>query len=391
VSAELRLEDVGKSFIPPTPVLRDITLTVPSGECLALVGPSGCGKTTLLRIIAGLEAESTGNIFIGGRNVNDVPAHERDVAMLFQRPALFGDQTVRQNLRWAWTLARPWAVFVGISTEEERELSRVAELLDLKDQLDTPLNQLSGGQQQRVGFGRCLLRRSKLVLLDEPLSHLDAPLRLSLRRKMRLLLREFLATSVYVTHDPEEAFAVGDQVAIMAHGTIVQMGEPVEVRRCPKHRYVVELIHHQTGGMNFFLGDVQRHDMDTYFHCPLGRWPMSVQVVSALRESLCSGENLHPGKGKVHIMMGVAAYDVRCSTASPAGEDDPQIVSHILDLESRDEDVGVTSGSAGTRLVGRASADERLERGQAVTMTFSMARAYWFDADTGRTLALPTG
>ncbi|MBI3822784.1 MAG: ABC transporter ATP-binding protein [Planctomycetes bacterium] len=387
---ELRLEEIGKSYAPGAAALADVSLTVAPGECLAIVGPSGCGKTTLLRVIAGLETPSAGRIFLDGRCVNEVPSHQRDIAMLFQRPALIPQQTVRQNLRWAWTLQAPLRLFRSDHLHDE-ELTRVARLLDLESILDRPISQLSGGQQQRVALGRCLLRQAKLLLLDEPLGHLDAPLRSDLRRQIRLLVKERGITGLHVTHDPEEAFSVGDRVAVIQAGRLVQIDAPARIRRAPANRFVAELSHHQTGGVNVLEGVVTRHDMDTFFETALGRWPMSVQIVAQLRESLCQGENFHAGEGKVAIIIGVAVEDVRCSTAPDAAPDDIRVMLPVLDVESGDDSNSVVAGDSWRRWIGRAPLDERFDKGQSVTMTFSLGRAYWFDHTTGRTLAAPAG
>ncbi len=386
---ELHLEDVGKTYASGVRALEDVTLTVAPGECLALLGPSGCGKTTLLRVIAGLEDASEGEIRIDRQLVNRVPPHRRGVAMMFQRPALVATQTVRQSLGWAWTLEQPWKLFAGRS--HDADLQRIARLLGLDTVLDRPTGQLSGGQQQRVALGRCLLRPAKVLLLDEPLGQLDAPLRADLRRQIHALTTEHRLTTIHVTHDPEEAFTVGDRVAVMQNGRIVQIDEPAQMRRRPATRFVAELVHHHAGGMNFVTGEVVREGMDTYFDSVFGHWPMSVKIVEELRESLCQGENFHPGEGKVHIMMGIAVRDVRCSTAPGASEDDNRITLHVRELECADAGICVLGNDAQGRWVGQATLDERFERGQAVTMTFSLAQAYWFDCTTGRTLVAPTG
>jgi ABC-type sugar transport system ATPase subunit len=387
---ELQLQNIAKVFTPSITALDDVSLIVAPGECLVLVGPSGCGKTTLLRVIAGLETPTSGRVLIDGRCVNEVPCHERGVALFMQRPALIPQQTVRHNLRWAWTLRRPTALLFGITRQQDDDLLRVASILGLDGVLDRRVGELSGGQQQRVALGRCLLREAPLWLLDEPLGHLDAPLRTELRRQVRALVKENRVTAIHVTHDPEEAFAVGDRVAVMQAGQIVQVDAPAALRRAPSSRYVAELVHHQSGGMNFLTGAVIRAAMDTFLDTPFGRWPISVERVDAMRQALCEGENFHPGEGKAHVVLGVAVEDVRCSTAGADDGDTVQITLPVQELESSDEGTCVIGVGPGGRWVGRACLDEPLERGQAVTMTFSLARAYWFDVKTGRTLALPT-
>lgn len=398
--AELRLEDIGKTFPPAFRALDEITLTVAAGECLALVGPSGCGKTTLLRIIAGLDQQTAGNIHIDGVNVNSIPPHRREVAFFMQRPAFLLEKTVRQNLRLAWTLREPLRHLFGADRARADELAHLASLLDLDKDLDRPVQHLSGGQQQRVALGRCLLRKAKVTLLDEPLGHLDAPLRTELRRQIRGLARDLGLTVIHVTHDPAEALAVGDRVAVMREGRIVQIDEPRQLRRFPSQRFVAELIHHERGGFNWLDGEIVKEEMDNYFEGAFGRWPISLQIVDHLRESLYRGENFQAEQGKVHILMGVTAADVRCSTRLDDAADDIRIALKVQEMECSAAGnwvIGVCLQTPSReergvrRWIGRADDAERFARGQEVTMTFSMSRAYWFDSVSGRTLYAPTG
>ena len=391
VSVELDLDNVCKAFAPALVTLKDITFTIASGECLALVGPSGCGKTTLLRIIAGLEQATSGVINIDGRSVNDVPCHQRGVAMLFQRPALIPQQTVRRNLRWAWTLREPVRSLFGADRQrEEQQLLRVARLLDLENDLERPVQQLSGGQQQRVALGRCLLQQAKICLLDEPLGHLDAPLRLDLRRQMRALAQEFRVTTIHVTHDPEEAFAVGDRVAVMHQGVITQIDEPAKVRRMPANRFVAEMVHHSKGGLNLLAGSIGRDDAEVYFESVFGRWPMSLQILPGLRESLYQGENFHASSGKVDMLLGIAVREVRAGADVRADEGEICLRLAVRQQEFNAAGNWVIAADERGPWIGRAVGNERFQRGQAVTMAFSMDRAFWFDSLTGRTLVAPT-
>jgi ABC-type sugar transport system ATPase subunit len=389
VSVELRLDSVCKSFAPPTLTLKDVTLTVAPAECLALIGPSGCGKTTFLRLIAGLEQANSGDITIDDQRINDVPCHRRGVAMLFQRPALIPQQTVRRNLRWIWTLRHPLRSLFGGNRDRETQLLRVASLLDLDKDLDRPVQQLSGGQQQRVALGRCLLGNAKLCLLDEPLGYLDAPLRLQLRRLIRALAREFQMTTIHVTHDPEEALAVGDRVAVMQDGVIVQIDEPAKLRRFPANRFVAELVHHHEGGLDFLAGSIVRDDVDVYFENVFGRWPMSLQSLAALRESLYLGENFHASSGKVDMIIGIAIRDVRTGSDVHAEDGEVSLRMTVSEWECTAAGNWVIAANKRGSWIGRAVASERFERGQAVTMAFSMDRAFCFDSLTGRTLIAP--
>jgi len=418
---KIEIDKLTKRFDKGILALDDATLSIPAGECLALLGPSGCGKTTLLRLLAGLEDPSDGEIRFNGERINETPADRRDIAMMFQRPALLPAQTVRQNLRRHWHLREPWSavrrLFGGERTRED-ELARIAHLLGLEHDLDRPAGQLSGGQQQRVALGQCLLRNAKVCLLDEPLGHLDAPLRTDLRRKIRQYAKEQGTTLIYVTHDPEEALAIGDRVAVFRHGRLVQIATPREMRHAPRDQFVAELIYQNIGGLNLIAGLIRQDGLDTYFENPFGSWPMLATAVAELQMALQNSKILHAGDqaapivpvrsalegdetppgnifltadGKVHMMIGVPAVDVRCTTAAVAGDEDVRLL-----IEYRDQECGWANnwilgvGKQG-RWVGRADDDERFERGQAVTMTFSMTRAFWFDAATGRTLLTPTG
>ena len=399
---ELELVDVSKTFAPARVALDQVSFTLTPGECLAILGPSGCGKTTLLRVIAGLEAPTSGEIRFNGARVNDVVPHRRRVAMHFQRPALIPQHTVRRHLRSAWTFGSLWP---WRSSPREAELIQMAHRLGLANDLDRPVGQLSGGQQQRVALGRCLLRPAKIRLFDEPLGHLDAPLRVELRRLLRALIEEHRATTLHVTHDPDEAMALGDRIAVLNDGALVQLDKPERLMQAPANRFVAELMHQPSGGLNVVAGFVRQDGLDTYFENPLGRWPMPAQTISALHESLQSSKilqgaadsaNLVEAKNfeaqteKVPIIVGIAANDVRCTSQLVRSDEDVCLQLPMQTEERSLTDTWVLAGHE-VRWTGRPEADERLERGQVVMMTFSMSRAYWFDALTGRTLVAPTG
>lgn len=229
--AEVTLDNVSKVFPSSVHAVEDLTLNVADGELLVLVGPSGCGKTTTLRLVAGLDEPTQGRICIGGQVVNGVPPHRRDVAMVFQRPALYPHLNVRENLAFTRRLRRAsgWCA---------ADLSDIAGLLGLEGLLERMPSQLSGGQQQRVALGRALLRRPALYLLDEPLSSLDVKLRLEMRRELHLLQKRFRATMIYVTHDQAEALTLGDRVAVLHDGRLQQVDAPRALWDRPANRFV---------------------------------------------------------------------------------------------------------------------------------------------------------
>ena len=229
--AEIRIERVAKSFGAVT-VLHDISLTVADGNFVALLGPSGCGKTTLLRIIAGLETQTDGRVLIGERDVSGLPPRARGLAMVFQNYAVFPHMTVRQNVGFGLAMARVDAERVARQTE------RAARLMHIESLLDRHPAQLSGGQRQRVAVARALAVEPAVLLMDEPLSNLDALLRLEMRAELKSVLAEAGTTTIYVTHDQTEAMGLADRIAVMHQGRIVQEAAPAEVYRRPRSMFV---------------------------------------------------------------------------------------------------------------------------------------------------------
>ena len=238
----LNIINLSKTFGSQS-VLKDVSLSVNPGEFLILIGPSGCGKSTLLNIIAGLETATDGDIFIGDRNVTHLPSKDRDIAMVFQSYALYPTMTVRQNIAFGMEVRKtPKADIVAT-------INRVAKLLQLEELLDRKPSQLSGGQRQRVAMGRALSRNPRLFLFDEPLSNLDAKLRVDMRTEIKKLHHSMGTTIAYVTHDQIEAMTLGDRIAVMNDGVIQQFGTPQEVYNEPVNRFVAGFLGSPT--MNF--------------------------------------------------------------------------------------------------------------------------------------------
>jgi multiple sugar transport system ATP-binding protein len=229
--ADIRIDRVAKSF-GPVRALDEVGLDVADGEFVALLGPSGCGKTTLLRIIAGLETQSAGRIVIGGRDVSDLPARQRGLAMVFQNYAVFPHMTVFENIAFGLRTQRADAERV------RGRVRRAAELLHIEGYLDRYPAKLSGGQRQRVAVARALAIEPAVLLMDEPLSNLDALLRLEMRAELKGVLQEAGTTTVYVTHDQTEAMGLADRIAVLHAGRIVQMDRPTEIYRNPATRFV---------------------------------------------------------------------------------------------------------------------------------------------------------
>jgi multiple sugar transport system ATP-binding protein len=311
-----------------------ITLDVESGECLVLLGPSGCGKTTLLRLLAGLEPLDSGEIWIGDRRVDQLEPARRDVAMVFQNYALYPHLSVFDNI------AFPLRTRGVESAEIDRRVREAAARVGLAELLARKPAQLSGGQQQRVALARAIVRNPTVYLMDEPLSNLDAQLRLQTRTELKRLHRELGTTMIYVTHDQSEAMTLGGRIAIMQRGAIVQIGAPLDLYRQP---------------VNAFVGTF------------LGSPPMN------LIESSRNGAT---------VKTGVRAEDVAVSGTPVAGFDPASVIV----IEPMGSETLLTLDYRGQRLIARVSGDARFEPGQTVWVHLPPERILVFDASGDRTL-----
>ncbi|MGE5124418.1 MAG: ABC transporter ATP-binding protein [Acidobacteriaceae bacterium] len=248
----LTLENITKVFPPrgtnsEVTAVQDVSLDIEKGELVTLLGPSGCGKTTTLRIIAGFEFPTTGRIILDGKEINALPPHKREMSMVFQSYAIFPHLTVFENIAYGLNVKRlPRAVI-------NERVNKVLELVHLEGYGQRAPTQLSGGQQQRVALARALIMEPKVLLMDEPLSNLDAKLREEMRTEIRRIQKELNITSVYVTHDQIEAMTLSDRIVVMNQGIIEQIGTPMDIYRFPNSRFVADFI----GRANFVAGEVQ--------------------------------------------------------------------------------------------------------------------------------------
>ena len=320
--AQVEIDRVKKCF-GETTVLQEVSLSIQSGEFVVLVGPSGCGKSTLLRMVAGLEIPTSGNISIDSKVVNSLPPKSRGVAMVFQNYALYPHMTVRDNLKFGLKLAK-----VEPSQMEQR-VNEAAEVLGLKAHLDKKPGQLSGGQKQRVAMGRAMVRQPKVFLFDEPLSNLDAQLRVKMRTEISHLHRRLKATSIYVTHDQVEAMTLADRIAVMYRGKLEQVGSPLELYQNPKTKFVASFT--GTPSMNFIekslLGKVP---------APKGAASVGIRPESVYLKSLGQEKLLELGKGKVvlveplggnaYIHVALEGHYIVCETR---GEELPEIEKEV--------------------------------------------------------------
>ena len=298
--AALEIDQVRKSY-GAVEVLHDMSLDMEDGEFVALVGPSGCGKSTLLRMIAGLEDISSGEIRISGKTVNEVAPKNRDIAMVFQNYALYPHMTVAANMSFALRLKRASAA------EIEERVNRAAQILGLGDLLDRHPRQLSGGQRQRVAMGRAIVRDPAVFLFDEPLSNLDAKLRVQMRTEIKDLHQRLKTTTVYVTHDQIEAMTLADRVVVMNDGVIEQIGTPLELYDRPESLFVAGFI--GSPAMNMLAGTIDWENNVPVFRCGDGTpWPVPKNLMAERGQNVYFGvrpESINLGKGGLHLRVKV--------------------------------------------------------------------------------------
>jgi multiple sugar transport system ATP-binding protein len=288
-------------------VLHGVTVNIADGEFVVLVGPSGCGKSTLLRMIAGLEAISEGQISIGGRVVNDVMPKDRDIAMVFQSYALYPHKTVAENMGFALKIAgRPKA-------EINAKVKQAADILDLGKLLDRYPKQLSGGQRQRVAMGRAIVRDPQVFLFDEPLSNLDAKLRVAMRVEIKELHQRLRTTTVYVTHDQIEAMTMADKIVVMRDGRVEQIGQPLDLYDHPANVFVAGFI--GSPAMNFIKGRIDTKDGRQVFTSDAG----STLPVDGVKAQ--NGQPVIYGIRPEHIDIGPGGLPARISVLEPTGSE----------------------------------------------------------------------
>jgi multiple sugar transport system ATP-binding protein len=268
--ADIALDQVVKRYPDGFEAVKNLNLDIADGEFMILVGPSGCGKSTALNMIAGLEDISEGELRIGGEVVNQKAPRDRDIAMVFQSYALYPHMTVRENMAFALKIAK------APKEEVDRKVAEAAEILDLNEHLERKPANLSGGQRQRVAMGRAIVRNPKAFLMDEPLSNLDAKLRVQMRAEVARIQKRLNTTTVYVTHDQTEAMTLGDRVAVMLSGVLQQVGSPMELYNNPTNLFVAGFI--GSPGMNFMPATVE----DGVAHLPMVDVPLPQNVLERM-------------------------------------------------------------------------------------------------------------
>lgn len=366
--ARIELRNLTRTFAPGTAQARiavdNLTLEIADGEWLALAGPSGCGKTTTLRLIAGLEQPDAGEVLVNGRSQHGLPPEARNIAMVFQDPALYPHMTVEQNLGFGLKLR-------GCPAAERRErVTWAATLLGISDSLQRRPAELSGGQRQRVAIGRALVRRPVAFLLDEPLGSLDAPTREQLRRELRQVLGEARATVLYVTHDQSEAMAVGHRIAIMNQGRLQQTGEPLSVYTHPANLFVARFL--GSPGMNLCKGTLGQNSTGLNFQA--SGWSFPIEGLTERDVTNLTGRPLVAG---IRPEAVVACQE---QTRRETIEATVEGVEH-LGGEQR-----IYLRMCDDRLVARSSSWGNPKPGEPVRIRFTPGCLRLFDAETGELL-----
>ena len=347
--AEVCLAGVNKVWGAFTAV-RDLDLTIHNEEFLVLLGPSGCGKTTTMRMIAGLETASSGDIHIDGRLVNELPPKDRDVAMVFQNYGLYPHMSVRQNIGY------PLKVRGVPNSEHAARISKAAARVELDDLLDRRPKALSGGQRQRVALARAIVREPTVFLMDEPLSNLDAKLRVSMRAELKHLQHELAVTTVYVTHDQIEAMTLAHRVAVMDGGVIQQLGPPEEIYNDPANLFVAGFIGNPA--MNLIRGDLRE-----------GRFvadSINIDVFGGVAQTSTSRSG---------VVLGVRSEDL--SVVEPGRGD---LDAPVYSVELTGENTLITVRAGGQKIIARADRFYRNEINAAVGIKVNSEHVYLFDA-----------
>jgi multiple sugar transport system ATP-binding protein len=353
--ASVLLENVTKVFPGNVKAVDNASLEVRDREFVVLVGPSGCGKSTLLRIIAGLEEATSGNVFIDGRRVNDVPPKDRDIAMVFQNYALYPHMTAYKNMAFGLMLRK------FPSDEIDRRVREAAQILGITDQqLQRKPKALSGGQRQRVAVGRAIVRHPKAFLFDEPLSNLDAKMRVQMRAEISKLHHRLAATMIYVTHDQVEAMTMGDRIVVLKDGVIQQIDEPITLYNKPRNMFVAGFI--GSPPMNFFPGRVEHSDGATSFRADAG---------FQLRLD-------RPLTGQP-VILGIRPEHIRNVAPSDAA-----LTANVELIEPMGAETHVTLRAGNQSFIARLAAQEHLRVGQSLPLSFDLAKAHFFDPQTER-------
>jgi multiple sugar transport system ATP-binding protein len=361
--ADIRIERITKTYPGgKAPAVRDVSLAVGDNEFMVLLGPSGCGKTTLLRMIAGLEYPDSGRIFIGDRDVTDLPPRKRQFSMVFQSYAVFPHMTVFDNIAFGLRMQR------RPSDEVKRRVERAAGMLQLEPYLGRYPAQLSGGQRQRVAVARAIVMEPPVLLMDEPLSNLDALLRLQFRAELKKLVSEVQTTTVYVTHDQVEALSLGDRIAVMREGQIQQVAEPMVVYDRPATQFVGSFIGNPP--MNFLHGLTERTNGHT--------------TVKIGNQAIQAPPNVAEAAGQEDVLVGIRAENIVASAEAPA---DGALRAETVVVEPLGSHLLLTTDVEGQLIKVVTRTDFPARAGQPVWLQPEPEKLRWLRSTDGAALA----
>ena len=361
--AQVSLKDITKIFPGNITAVNRVNLGVENKEFVVFVGPSGCGKSTTLRMIAGLEQATEGEVWIGNKLVNDVPAKDRDIAMVFQNYALYPHMTAYENMSFALRLRR------FPKPEIDSRVKEAAEILGIKDLLTRRPRELSGGQRQRVAVGRAIVRKPMVFLFDEPLSNLDAKMRVQMRIELNKLHLRLQATMIYVTHDQTEAMTMGNRIVVMKDGLIQQIAGPIALYDKPVNKFVAGFI--GSPPMNFIKGKVIKKEGRFFF----AEGSFTVKIVEDMYEKISAYE------GK-EIIFGIRPEDIYdklfVSEASP--ENTIKGIVEIVEPMGAEVFLYIIAGK--NSLIARVGGRDKPEVNQDIDLVFDMSKIHFFDKDT---------
>jgi multiple sugar transport system ATP-binding protein len=365
--AQVSLVNINKVYPGNIQAVSDVSLSIEKREFIVLVGPSGCGKTTILRMVAGLEEISAGKIYIGDKLVNDVPPKDRDIAMVFQNYALYPHMTVFQNMAFALKLRK---------YPKQEIIARVheaAEILGIKNLLGRKPKELSGGQRQRVALGRAIVRKPLVFLFDEPLSNLDAKLRVQMRTEIKKLHQRLQATIIYVTHDQTEAMTMGDRIMVVKDGVVQQVADPITLYDRPKNKFVASFI--GSPPMNFITGTVIKMNSKYYFQ----NGPFRVRVSDLLREKIMPYENQE-------IIFGIRSEDIYDKLFATEASPDNTVRAICEVVEPMGAEAYLYLRSGPNTFIARVSGHIHPKVNQDLDLVLDMNKAHFFDKTTEQSI-----
>jgi len=359
--AEIFFDNVCKVFPGGVEAVKNFSLTIRDKEFMVFVGPSGCGKSTTLRMVAGLEEITEGTIRIGDRVVNDVPPKDRDIAMVFQNYALYPHMTVYKNMAFSLKLRK------YSKKESDKRVRKAAKILGIEELLDRRPKALSGGQRQRVAVGRAIVRQPAAFLFDEPLSNLDAKLRVEMRAELKRLHATLETTTIYVTHDQEEAMTLGNRIVVMKDGLMQQCGAPLEVYNNPINRFVAGFV--GTPPMNFFTGSLSSDDGDVWFDEGSFRIRLTKQQAENL-DSWTDREVILGVRPEAMNFTGDGRFAGRDNTIS--------VLVNVIEPFGENMDMYAATPEH-PHIVARVEAREDIEPGQNIKLHLDMSKVHIFE------------